>query len=81
MRQAYLEIALVYLYSIGLATVRDGSFIESTGDSSDDISTNSVKSADKSKKARSKGWQRHLLMFMTFGEQPSPGEQTSTFPP
>ncbi|RUS83830.1 hypothetical protein EGW08_008411 [Elysia chlorotica] len=39
-RQAYLEIALIYLYSSGMATIKDGSFIESiAGDSGDETSS------------------------------------------
>ena len=35
MRQAYIEIALIYLYSVGLIKVQDGSFLESVAGDSD----------------------------------------------
>ncbi|GFS23152.1 cilia- and flagella-associated protein 54-like [Elysia marginata] len=39
-RQAYLEIALIYLYSSGMVTIKDGSFMESiAGDSGDETSS------------------------------------------
>ncbi|GFO44544.1 hypothetical protein PoB_007104900 [Plakobranchus ocellatus] len=39
-RQAYLEIALVYMYSSGVVTIKDGSFMESVaGDSGDETSS------------------------------------------
>ncbi|KAK3792964.1 hypothetical protein RRG08_060658 [Elysia crispata] len=39
-RQAYLEIALIYLYSSGMVTIKDGSFLESlAGDSGDETSS------------------------------------------
>ncbi|KAK7503699.1 hypothetical protein BaRGS_00005238, partial [Batillaria attramentaria] len=49
-RQAYLELALVYLYSTGIVQVREGSFLESVtgGDTSGDES--STKSSVKEKK-------------------------------
>ncbi|XP_012946048.1 cilia- and flagella-associated protein 54 [Aplysia californica] len=53
MRQAYLEIALIYLYSSGLITVKDGSFLESVaGDSSDEVSVASSRTERKYKRSK-----------------------------
>lgn len=53
-RQAYLELALVYLYSSGIVQVREGSYLESVtgGDTSGDES--STKSSSVKEKKR--GW-------------------------
>ena len=52
MRQAYLEIGLIYLYSSGLVVVRSGSFIESVGGDSItelNVSLNNEKKVKKQK--------------------------------
>ena len=50
-RQAYLELALVYLYSSGGIQVKDGSYLESvTGDSGDESATSTKSSSVRDKK-------------------------------
>ncbi|XP_052282343.1 cilia- and flagella-associated protein 54-like isoform X6 [Dreissena polymorpha] len=51
-RQAYLEIALVYMYSCGAASMRHGSGIDPGGESGDEASRQSTNRSTDSKKRR-----------------------------
>ncbi|KAK3608116.1 hypothetical protein CHS0354_004771 [Potamilus streckersoni] len=54
MRQAYLEIALVYLYSSGMAVMKEGMAIEIIQDSGDESATVVTASKDFKKKYKTK---------------------------